>query len=133
MSAPQPPKPPGAKKRTVLVVEDDASTRELIVKALSRKYDVVAAADGLEASEKLGAIAPPDLIVCDVMMPKIDGFSFIKHLRHDATFAHVPVIFLTAKAQPSAVVQGIQLGAKHFVTKPFSPVDLLQKVDKILG
>jgi CheY-like chemotaxis protein len=123
---------PEAKKR-VLVVEDDASTRDLIVRALSRKYDVVSAADGLEASEKLGTMAPPDLIVCDVMMPKVDGFSFIKQVKSDAALANVAVIFLTAKAQPSAVVQGIQVGAKHFLTKPFSPMDLLSKVEKLLG
>src|SRR5258706_7765178 len=106
------PTPPGTKKkRTVFVVEDDASTRDVVTRTLSKHYTVVAATDALDASEKLGEGEPPDLIVCDVMMPKVDGFSFIKSIKHDPKFAHVMVIFLTAKAQPNAVVQGIQLGA----------------------
>ena len=115
------------------MVEDDTATREMIVKTLSRKYEVVAAVDGMEASEKLGAMAPPDLIVCDVMMPKVDGFSLINSIRRDPAFQSVAVIFLTAKTMPASVVQGIQLGAKHFISKPFSPVDLLAKIDKLLA
>ncbi len=117
----------------MLVVEDDASVRQMIVTALSKKYVVVAASDGLEASEKLGSMDPPDLIVCDVMMPKVDGFSFIKRIKSDPAFHSVAVIFLTAKTQPAAVVQGIQLGAKHFISKPFSPADLIAKIDKLLA
>lgn len=130
MSSPQ---PPPKKRKTVLVVEDDTATRELIVKALSTKYDVVSAPDALVASEKLGAMPPPDLIVCDVMMPKVDGFSFIKRIKANPDHKSVAVIFLTAKTAPANVVQGIQLGAKHYIQKPFSPVDLLAKIAKILG
>jgi DNA-binding response OmpR family regulator len=126
---------PGApkKRKVILVVEDDTSTREMIVKTLSKRYDVHAAVDALEASEKLGSMDPPDLIVCDVMMPKFDGFSFIKRIKAEKEFHNVPVIFLTAKTGPATVVQGIQLGAKHFMSKPFSPMDLLGKIDKLLG
>ena len=124
---------PPKKKKVVLVVEDDTATRELVTRALSTKYDVHAAKDALHASELLASIPTPDLIVCDVMMPQIDGFSFVKRLRSEPAFHGVSVIFLTAKTMPAAVVQGIQLGARHYIQKPFSVKDLLEKVEKTLG
>jgi DNA-binding response OmpR family regulator len=123
----------GAKPRKrVLVVDDDQSIRELVAKALSFRYDVVVAADGLAASEVLGKDPLPDLMVCDVMMPKIDGFSLAKLVRAKKELAKLPIIFLTAKTAPAAVVEGISLGAKHYLQKPFAIRDLLEKVDRLL-
>ena len=115
-----------------MVVDDDASVRDLIVRALSPKYNVITANDGLAASEMLGGVAVPDLLVCDVMMPKIDGFTLVKMIRQRDELSRMAVIFLTAKATPANVVQGIQLGAKHYIQKPFSVVELLDKVNKLL-
>lgn len=128
MSAPGNPK-----KRLILVVEDDASVRELVAKALGTKYEVVTASDGLAASELIATIDVPDLLICDVMMPRVDGFRFVKLIKADPKFAQMDVIFLTAKGGASTLVQGIQLGARHFISKPFSVKDLLDKVGKILG
>ena len=128
MSAPGNPK-----KRLILVVEDDASVRELVAKALGTKYEVVTASDGLAASELIATIEVPDLLICDVMMPRVDGFRFVKLIKADPKFAQMDVIFLTAKGGASTLVQGIQLGARHFISKPFSVKDLLDKVGKILG
>jgi DNA-binding response OmpR family regulator len=120
--------------KTVLVAEDDADVRGLIVKALRAKgYEVVEATDGLNASEVLGGLAqPPDLLICDVMMPTIDGFSLAKLIRSRAELKAIPIIFLTAKTSPVDVVQGIKLGARHYIQKPFSVKDLLDKVEKTL-
>jgi DNA-binding response OmpR family regulator len=120
--------------KTVLVAEDDADVRGLIVKALRAKgYGVVEATDGLKASEVLGGLAqPPDLLICDVMMPTIDGFSLAKLIRSRAELKAIPIIFLTAKTSPVDVVQGIKLGARHYIQKPFSVKDLLDKVEKTL-
>jgi DNA-binding response OmpR family regulator len=125
----------GAERRKlVLVVDDDSAVRTLIATALAAKgYESRQAANGLAASELLGTMPrAPDLIICDVMMPVVDGFSFIKVLKTSADLHSVPVIFLTAKTAPNDVVHGIQLGARHYVQKPFSIKDLLDKVDRAL-
>lgn len=120
--------------KTVLVAEDDADVRGLIVKALKVKgYDVEEASDGLKASEVLGRPSGlPDLLICDVMMPTIDGFSLAKLIRGRPELKAIPIIFLTARTSPADVVQGIKLGARHYVQKPFSIKDLLDKVEKTL-
>jgi DNA-binding response OmpR family regulator len=123
---------PGKSAKTVLVVDDDRAIRELVSKALSTRYSVVVAEDGITASEILGKPPLPDLMVCDVMMPKIDGFSLAKLVRSTPALAKLPIIFMTAKTAPAAVVEGIRLGAKHYIQKPFAIKDLLEKVDKLL-
>jgi DNA-binding response OmpR family regulator len=121
-------------KRLVLVVEDEESVRSLVVKALVAKgYEVQQAADGMAASELLGQMTRvPDLLICDVMMPTVDGYSFVRLLKAHLETSTIPVIFLTAKTSPDDVVQGINLGARHYVQKPFSVKDLLEKVEKII-
>jgi DNA-binding response OmpR family regulator len=121
-------------KKLVLVVEDEESVRSLVVKALLAKgYDVQQASDGLQASELLGQMKRlPNLLICDVMMPTIDGYSLVRLLRAHKELSSIPVIFLTAKTDPADVVQGIKLGARHYVQKPFSVKDLLDKVEKTM-
>jgi|SRR5580658_79548 DNA-binding response OmpR family regulator len=121
--------------KTVLVVEDDTDVRGLVVTTLKAKgYKVWEAADGLQASELLGRLPElPDLLICDVMMPTIDGFSLAKLIRARAELKAIPIIFLTAKTSPMDVVQGIKLGARHYIQKPFSIKDLLDKVEKTVG
>jgi DNA-binding response OmpR family regulator len=120
--------PPPTKKR-ILVADDDQAIRNMVGKALQAKgYDVMLAKDGLEASEMLGK--KPDLLICDVMMPNFDGFTLAKLVKTHAELRTMPIIFLTAKTQPKDLAAGISLGARHYVTKPFSIVDLLDKVEK---
>jgi CRP/FNR family cyclic AMP-dependent transcriptional regulator len=118
------------RRKLVLVVDDDAAVRTLVLKALQAKgYDVLQAADGLIASELLGDLTRvPDLIICDVMMPTIDGFSLARLIKGHKELRSIPIIFLTAKTQPGDLMTGIALGARHYVQKPFSIVDLLGKV-----
>jgi DNA-binding response OmpR family regulator len=125
--------PRGKFRKSVLVVEDDPSLRQMLVRTLSTRFTVHEAADGLVASELLGRIPPPDLVVCDVMMPKIDGYSLVRLIRSTPALRGIQVIFLTAKTETQNVIQGIQLGAKHYLQKPFSVTDLLDKVTKLLG
>jgi DNA-binding response OmpR family regulator len=123
------PQPPT--KKMVLVVDDDQAIRDMVGKALKAKgYDVMLAADGLEASELLAT--KPDLLICDVMMPNFDGFTLAKLVKTHAELRAMPIIFLTAKTQPKDLATGISLGARHYVTKPFSIKDLLDKVEKTL-
>ncbi|HEY3822589.1 MAG TPA: response regulator [Polyangiaceae bacterium] len=121
-----------ARRKLVLVVEDDASVRTLVSKALQAKgYEVQEAGDGMVASELLGRMTQtPDLMICDVMMPTIDGFSLARLVKAHKELRSIPIIFLTAKTQPADLKTGIALGARHYVQKPFSIVDLLDKVAK---
>lgn len=123
-----------SRTKLVFVVDDDAALRSLLAKALEAKgYQVTQAANGLEASELLGRMARrPDLLICDVMMPVIDGFSFARIVKRHAELQAMPLIFLTGRTQPVDLVHGINLGARHYVQKPFSMRHLMDKVEKAL-
>jgi DNA-binding response OmpR family regulator len=121
-------------RKVVFVVDDDPSIRTLVVKALTFKgYDVVEAEDGLKASEALGRMKKlPDLMICDVMMPTIDGFSLARMVKSHDELKGMPIIFLTAKTQPRDQATGISLGARHYMQKPFNIHELLEKVEKTI-
>jgi len=112
-------------RRSVLIVDDDHRMRRLLRLNLeSTGYRVVAAEDGAAALEA-AEIDPPDLVLLDVMMPGMDGFSCLQRLRE---FSQVPVILLTAKGEEADKVHGLDLGADDYLTKPFGPAELLARV-----
>jgi DNA-binding response OmpR family regulator len=115
-------------------VEDDPAVCDLVAKALQTKgYEVHQAPDGLAASRMLGSFKhPPDLVICDVMMPSVDGFALARLMKGRAELRGVPIIFLTARTAPKDVVEGINLGARHYVQKPFKLKELMDKVEKCL-
>ena len=120
-------------KPRILVVDDEPEAVELVEFNLKQAgYAVNTAADGAEALRKARA-QTPDLIVLDVMLPEMDGFEICKTLRLDAATARVPIIMLTAKAAEIDRVLGLELGADDYITKPFSPRELLLRVKKILA
>jgi DNA-binding response OmpR family regulator len=125
---PKPVAMPSPIAPVVLVVDDDSDIRAMLVRALGSTYTVYEARDGLEARELLDRIPPPDAIVSDVMMPKLDGFGFAKLLRKDAALQRIPILFLTARGSPTDVVGGINAGARHYVTKPFKLTEVLSKL-----
>lgn len=118
--------------KKILVIEDNQDIRENIVELLVLSgYDVVEAGNG-----KLGAQMAldllPDLILCDIMMPELDGYGVLHILsKHDETL-HIPFIFLTAKADKADVRKGMTLGADDYITKPFDETDLLSAIDNRL-
>lgn len=119
-------------KWRVLLVEDDADLRKLITRMLEQaKLEVLAAADG-QLGLQLAADRKPHLIISDVMMPNMDGIEMVRTLKSDPAWKQVPVIFLTAKETPKDVIEGIRAGARHYITKPFSMPELMQKVRAIL-
>mgnify|MGYP001270314518 CR=1 FL=1 len=120
-------------KARILVVDDEPDAVELVAFNLRQAgYSVTTAADGAEALQKARSQLP-DLIVLDVMLPELDGFEICKVLRHDPTTMRVPIILLTAKAAEVDRVLGLELGADDYLTKPFSPRELILRVKKILG
>jgi diguanylate cyclase (GGDEF)-like protein len=113
---------------TVLVVDDDPDIARFVeVNLRSAGYDVAVAADGLEALEKAGELRP-DLVLLDVMMPRIDGFEVAQRLRKNPQTANASIIMLTAKALSADKVTGLQAGADDYIIKPFDPIELLARV-----
>lgn len=115
-------------KAYILVVEDDAMVRQNLVELLeAESYDVKAAHHGMEA---LGILKHyiPDLIICDVMMPVMDGHALLEEVHRQKTLADIPFIFLTAKADPMEHRIGMNLGADDYLTKPFTREQLLTTI-----
>lgn len=117
----------------VLVADDDADIRELVALRLGRAgYRVETAADGLEAFDRAVELRP-DLVVLDVSMPGADGFETSRRMRGDPRTAHIPVVFLTARTRDEDVLTGYARGGDGYVTKPFEPQELLDRVDALIG
>jgi DNA-binding response OmpR family regulator len=125
---PQPSTRLGAGAQVLVVVDDDSDIRAMLVKALGTTYTIYEARDGEEARQLLEALPQVDGLVCDVMMPRLDGLSLAKVMKKTAKLARLPILFLTAKGSPIDVVAGINAGARHYVTKPFKVVDVITKV-----
>ena len=112
-------------RRTILVIDDDQRMRRLLRLNLEKEdYRVVTAEDG-PAGLEMAELDPPDLILLDVMMPEMDGFTVLQRLRE---FSEVPVVMLTAKGEEQDKVRGLDLGADDYLTKPFGPAELLARV-----
>jgi DNA-binding response OmpR family regulator len=123
----------GHVKPKILVVDDEPEAVELLEFNLKQAgYAVTTAGDGAEALKK-ARTQTPDMIVLDVMLPEMDGFEICKSLRLDSTTATTPIIMLTAKAAEIDRVLGLELGADDYLTKPFSPRELLLRIKKILA
>ena len=119
-------------KPKILVVDDEPEAVELVEFNLKQAgFDVATAVDGAEALKKARAVSPA-LILLDLMLPEIDGLEVCKLLRRDPATAGIPIIMLTAKAAEIDRVLGLELGADDYVTKPFSPRELVLRIRKIL-
>ena len=118
--------------RTVLVVDDDPVILRLLeVNFEMEGFAVRMAADGVEGLDAARA-ERPDVIVSDVMMPRMTGLELVDQLKADEATASIPVILLSAKAQTADVRAGLDAGADDYVTKPFEPLDLVERVLKLL-
>ena len=117
---------------SILVVDDEKDILELVTYNLTKGgYKVTGATCGEDAL-KLARAKPPDLIVLDLMLPEIDGLEVCKILRRDPATARIPIIMLTAKAAEVDRIVGLEIGADDYVTKPFSPRELVLRVNKLL-
>ncbi|SMO33974.1 response regulator transcription factor [Melghirimyces algeriensis] len=115
--------------KTVMVVDDEPSIVKLVKYNLEKEgYQVEVATDGEKALEKIKDIAP-DLVVLDLMLPKVDGLEVCKQLRKESR--HIPILMLTAKTEEFDKVLGLELGADDYMTKPFSPRELVARVKAI--
>jgi DNA-binding response OmpR family regulator len=119
--------------KKILIVDDDAFIRRPLEFILRKEgYDARTAVNGADCLEKVETEAP-DLIFLDVMMPGQDGFTVCGTLKRDDRFSHIPVILLSARGQENDRERGLSLGAADFMTKPYSPQELLRRVREILS
>jgi DNA-binding response OmpR family regulator len=117
----------------ILVADDEDDVRSLIVTQLTKSgYEVVEATEGAQALE-LAMERRPDLAILDVMMPGLNGYELTKRLRENVDTEEMPIIILTARAGARDVTQGFEVGADDYIKKPFSPRELRDRVQEILG
>jgi DNA-binding response OmpR family regulator len=116
----------------ILVVDDDPVIQKLLsVNFEMEGYNVLTASDGLEGLDAVSANRP-DLVLLDVMMPRMDGVEVAKRLKADEATRDIPIILLSAKAQSADIEKGLAAGADDYVTKPFDPLELLDKVTALI-
>jgi len=119
-------------KLELLIVEDHAEMRSFIRSCVDKNtYNILEAADGEEGIQK-ALETVPDLIISDVMMPKMDGFGLVQAIRNNLATSHIPLILLTAKASLESRMEGFERGADAFMSKPFSPDELNLRVRKLI-
>ena len=116
----------------LLLVDDEKQLVEMVKMRLEANgYEVVTASDGQEGLEK-AKTENPDLIMLDVMMPKMDGYKVCGLLKNDARYKNIPIILFSARAQQDDTQVGKEVGADAYVTKPFEPAVLLSKIKELL-
>ncbi len=118
-------------KKKVLVVDDEPNVRRLSRTILSKKFDVIEAEDGKQAIDIANA-EKPDIILMDMMMPKVDGLTACYAIKKDPSTKSIPVIMVTAIGFELNIKLSQQMGASAYVTKPFAPKDLLDKIAQSL-
>jgi two-component system phosphate regulon response regulator PhoB len=117
----------------VLLADDDPILHRVLEHRLSREgYCVFSAFNGRQALE-LATETPPDLLILDGIMPELDGFAVLREWRREVRLAHIPVVMLTARNREEDVVGALEGGAVDYLTKPFSPAELVARVRRVIG
>jgi two-component system phosphate regulon response regulator PhoB len=120
------------KDNMILVVEDETAIKDMIRFALTPNgFKIMEAGNVSEAKQKM-ASHMPDLIILDWMLPGVNGIDFAKQLKQNSTTQHIPIIMLTAKAEEENKIKGLEVGADDYITKPFSPRELVARIKTIL-
>jgi CheY-like chemotaxis protein len=120
-------------RMTVMVVEPDDTQRAELTAALSTQFRVVECADAIQAAETLGTLPPPDLFVCTVALPQVDGCSFAQRLRTRPAFQRVPFIFLTREKDVAEMLRALSAGGRQCIEKPVKMPQLIEKVGRALA
>ncbi len=119
-------------RKCILVVDDDEDSREAIAAMLSPSYCVRFAVDGMDGYTQAHDEPPPDLIIADVSMPDIDGFTMVQRIRESDGLRRVPVIFFTGQMAPESVIAGLHIGTFAYISKTSAPSILENKVKRAL-
>ena len=119
--------------KKLLIIDDSAVFRKIVsVHLKNAGFEVTEAVDGVDGVEKLKE-QKPDLIVCDINMPNMDGIAFLKTVKQDPENKFTPIVMLTTESQEEKKKEGLDAGARAWLTKPFSPDDLLATITKLIG
>lgn len=119
-------------KKRILIVEDEKELVELITFRLEGEgFHVLTAFDGVEALATVEK-ERPDLILLDILMPKMNGYEVCRRLKADERYRDIPIIYLTAKAQEEEMKAAIEMGADAYIAKPFEPADLIGTINKLI-
>jgi DNA-binding response OmpR family regulator len=120
-------------RKKILVVDDSATIVMMVRMVLGRdRYQVITAGDGVEGVAKARA-ERPDLVLMDVVMPRMSGFEACRELRAHADTSEIPIILVTTRGEPESVEKGFESGCSDYVTKPINGLELLSKVQSCLG
>lgn len=120
------------KKKKILIADDEENLLNLVKLTLEDEYELIEARDGEEVFRLLEQ-TKPNLILLDVMMPKINGFDICEKLKKNKKTKDILIIILSAKGQERDIIQGMKLGADEYITKPFEPSELRKKIKEMLG
>jgi CheY-like chemotaxis protein len=130
VSAPAPKVAQG--RKTVMLVDDDPTARARLRAVLEATYDIIECKDGMEAVEMTAKIQPPAMIVSDVVMPRVDGYTLAKILRGNPIMKRVPIMFVSSRHSPQDVTQALVLGACHYFPKSTPVSEIAAKIKKIV-
>lgn len=120
-------------KKRLLIVDDEADLAEMIKFRMENNgYEVLLAHDG-QAAFEMARKENPDLIILDLMLPRMDGYKVCGLLKKDSRYSHIPIIIFSAKGQDDDMKLGQELGADAYITKPFEPQVLLGKINELIG
>jgi DNA-binding response OmpR family regulator len=119
-------------KRILIVDDEEDIVSALSIRMKAKGYDVIAAYDGMSGLSKARE-ENPDLILLDIMLPKLDGYKICRILKFDEKFRRIPIIMITAKGADTSKKMGEEVGADAYVTKPFNPEELMGTIEQLLN
>lgn len=120
--------------KTILIVDDSKTVRNLVAFIMKKEgFKVVTAEDGLDGLEKLYSAEKIDLIISDINMPRMDGFTFIKSVREQDVYRDMPIVVLSTEGQEKDIQAGLSIGANMYMVKPAQPEKMLKNVKMLLG
>ncbi len=119
-------------KKSILIIDDEKSIRFILESTLKPYFNVISFSDGKEAVAYLEEGNIPDMIICDLMMPEISGFDFLKMIRNSGFFDDIPVIILSGNEESKDKILCFELGADDYVVKPFNPKEIIARVRRRL-
>ena len=120
--------------KTILIVDDSKTVRNLVAFIMKKVgFKVVTAEDGLDGLEKLYSSEKIDLIISDINMPRMDGFTFIKSVREQDAYSDIPIVVLSTEGQEKDIQAGLSIGANMYMVKPAQPEKMVKNVKMLLG
>jgi len=118
--------------KKILAIDDEITIRKLLQVYLGKHYEVTTLHDGLEALKWLQDGNNPDLIICDIQMPNMNGYEFVENIYSSGLFNHIPLLMLSGEEESATRIKFYKMRVKNFITKPFNPEELMVLIKLIL-